>query len=62
MLSMAQNQHTSWVLELASTLNVANPDKFNQPTSMYDKMPEKDTSIPFTTYGSSMYFLPLNKT
>lgn len=28
---------------------------------MYDKIPEKETSIPFTVYGSSMYCLPLTK-
>jgi len=26
---------------------------------MYDRIPEKDTSIPFTTYGRVKKFLPL---
>lgn len=31
------------------------------PTSIWDKIPENETSIPFTVYGSSTYWLPLNK-
>lgn len=31
------------------------------PTSMWDRIPEKETSIPLTVYGSSTYWLPLNK-
>jgi hypothetical protein len=26
---------------------------------MYERIPEKDTSIPFTTYGRNKNFLPL---
>ena len=38
----------------------SSPSTSRNLTSIYDEMPEKETSIPLTVYGSSMSCLPLH--
>lgn len=38
-----------------------NKSRLSKLTSMYDRIPENDTSIPFTVYGKSISFFPLNR-